>query len=265
MSILLVGQVLHMDMPPVRKLTLLALANYAKPNGYCYPSQKTLSADVGITTRALRDHLHALANDGWLTVIPGRGYNRPSRYVLNVEAIKEASDAAHTARSEERDAEDCDMEAEESSAKPARKNRKLTTREAEVDDREAEVDDKRTGSVLPPNRNDPSRTVSDPSFVRTRARRGPQPLTDEQRQRIIQDHPHIPDVSAEIDAALNHTASLKCKDTNLYVRTWLRRWTPPWQPRSVPAKANRWANVMVAAGSENARAPEYYEFGDEAE
>jgi len=72
-------------------------------------------------------------------------------------------------------------------------------------------------------------------------------------------------VSAEIDAALNHTASLKCKDTNLYVRTWLRRWTPPWQPRSVPAKANRWANVMVAAGSENARAPEYYEFGDEAE
>lgn len=46
--------------PAGRKFVLVALANYASEDGYCYPSQATLQAMTGQGERAVRDHLAAL-------------------------------------------------------------------------------------------------------------------------------------------------------------------------------------------------------------
>lgn len=46
--------------PAGRKFVLVALANYASEDGYCYPSQATLCAMTGQGERAVRDHLAAL-------------------------------------------------------------------------------------------------------------------------------------------------------------------------------------------------------------
>lgn len=47
-------------------------------------------------------------------------------------------------------------------------------------------------------------------------------LTDDQRTRIREDFPDIPDLMEEIDFALAHDAHKKCSDENLYLRHWLR-------------------------------------------
>jgi hypothetical protein len=52
--------------PSGRKFVLVALANYASEEGYCYPGQARLAHDTGQTTRSVREHLLALEADGYV-------------------------------------------------------------------------------------------------------------------------------------------------------------------------------------------------------
>lgn len=49
---------------PTAKLILLCLANYADEDGVCWPSQKRLAADTGVTDRAIRSNLVFLEDAG---------------------------------------------------------------------------------------------------------------------------------------------------------------------------------------------------------
>lgn len=225
-------------------LVLLALADIADDEGRCYPGIKSLAAKTRLSPRAVQYNIAALTASGELRIDAPRG----SQYGTNLYVVTPGGHPETTG-----------------DAKIASRNPLRVSDATFVEDTQpaARLDTQPTACNTSVDTLDLETSVT--RQLRTRAKRGPQPLTDEQRQRIIEDHPHIPDVSAEIDAALNHTASTKALNMNLYVRTWLRRWRDPRTLINVPVKANRWANVMVAAGSENARAPEYYEFGDEAE
>jgi hypothetical protein len=52
--------------PSGRKFVLVALANYASEDGYCYPSQAPLAADTGQTDRSVRQHLQDLEAEGYI-------------------------------------------------------------------------------------------------------------------------------------------------------------------------------------------------------
>jgi hypothetical protein len=77
-------------------------------------------------------------------------------------------------------------------------------------------------------------SVEVPKQKSTRAKPAHEPLTDEQRSKIVFDVVRggvwaEADVQAEIDAALNHDARFRNVSENLYVRNWLRKATPPRQ------------------------------------
>jgi DnaD/phage-associated family protein len=95
------------DLPLVanRKLILLSLADNASDNGRCWPSQNTIARRSAISVRHLRDHLHALVADGWLTVLSlGNGRGNSTEYLLNVERIK--ADATNARKAAKADADD---------------------------------------------------------------------------------------------------------------------------------------------------------------
>ena len=48
---------------PAAKFILVALANYADENGYCYPSQARLARDTGMSERSVRRHLSQLERE----------------------------------------------------------------------------------------------------------------------------------------------------------------------------------------------------------
>lgn len=52
--------------PAGLKFVLVALANYASEDGYCYPSQHTLSELTGQSERAVRGHLATLERRGFI-------------------------------------------------------------------------------------------------------------------------------------------------------------------------------------------------------
>ena len=63
------------DMPTPRKIVLLALVWRARDHGRAWPSVRRLTLDTGLSDRAVRYALQALAQDGYITVqrTPGRG------------------------------------------------------------------------------------------------------------------------------------------------------------------------------------------------
>ena len=54
------------DLPPTRKLVLAMLATHANKAGLAYPSQATLASECGLSERAVRGHLTAAREAGWL-------------------------------------------------------------------------------------------------------------------------------------------------------------------------------------------------------
>lgn len=50
--------------PSGKKFVLVALANFADEDGFCYPSQETLAVMTGQTARSVRSHLASLEEDG---------------------------------------------------------------------------------------------------------------------------------------------------------------------------------------------------------
>ena len=88
MSVRIIGDIFHLPLSCQSKLVLLALANYANDDGYCWPTQASLSSDTSLSQRRLRDHLHALTLDGWVRIMAlGNGRGKSTQYLLNVELI----------------------------------------------------------------------------------------------------------------------------------------------------------------------------------
>lgn len=81
------------DMPPTRKLILLALATHSNKGGRAWPGHALLADECGLSERSIRKHLAAASADGWLECTRrGRNVGRTagasvtSEYVLRVPA-----------------------------------------------------------------------------------------------------------------------------------------------------------------------------------
>ena len=58
------------------KMTFAMLLSYAWQKDYCYPGQKRLGEDLGLTDRSVRTHLKSLQGVGLLNIKrPGQGKN----------------------------------------------------------------------------------------------------------------------------------------------------------------------------------------------
>ncbi len=69
MSIDLVAAALWLEMPPIRKFVLVSLCENADQDGFCWPSQKYISARCSISVRSVIPHLRSLEKSGWLKVL----------------------------------------------------------------------------------------------------------------------------------------------------------------------------------------------------
>ena len=74
-------QVWSLDIPPHLKLVLLAIADSANDEGFCYPGQTKLAAKCSIKPRALRKNLADLETRG-LLVVSQRGQRRTNTYQI---------------------------------------------------------------------------------------------------------------------------------------------------------------------------------------
>lgn len=112
MSIQLVGQVLSSrdkKLTGTRKLVLVTLANYANERCECWPSQKVLAGDCGISVRALSDHLKGLEADGFVSrETQHLGAGRGSTTVYRIEARSLENAPEESARAENAHAKSVD-------------------------------------------------------------------------------------------------------------------------------------------------------------
>lgn len=74
MSVKIMTAVWAVDLPHADKIVLLALADNANDDGYCYPSSTTIARKCGMAERSVRRVITRLAVDGHITVTerPGR-------------------------------------------------------------------------------------------------------------------------------------------------------------------------------------------------
>jgi hypothetical protein len=188
MSIRILGDVLLLALPPVRKLVLVALADNANDTGYCWPNQETVAAKASISERNCRVNLHALVADDWITVVKvGNGRGNSSQYLLNVERIK--------------------CQASAFSEKGAK---------ADLRDTKADLRDTKADAPHQTNRQEPS--LIEPSVI-SRARRST--LSDEFLQTVQGEEPDL-DIPAFAADYLNWTGSSKHTDKERGFRNQLR-------------------------------------------
>lgn len=55
--------------PSTAKFVLVALANYADDDGYCFPGQKRLAEDTCQSERSVRSHLASLERRGLIPIL----------------------------------------------------------------------------------------------------------------------------------------------------------------------------------------------------
>jgi biotin operon repressor len=66
------------------KLAFAMLLSYAWQNDFCFPGQKRLADDMGITDRSVRTHLKALESNGLLVIVQ-RGQGKTNLYELSLK------------------------------------------------------------------------------------------------------------------------------------------------------------------------------------
>jgi hypothetical protein len=66
------------------KLAFAMLISYAWQNDFCFPGQRRLAEDMGVTERCVRTHLKALEASGALA-IKQRGQGKTNIYELNLK------------------------------------------------------------------------------------------------------------------------------------------------------------------------------------
>ena len=86
------GNVLYFEMDARRKLVLVVLADNSNDDGYCGPSLELIALKASISIRKCRDHLHALEQEGWVNIAPGRGGGLVNRYYLNLDKIRQGAE-----------------------------------------------------------------------------------------------------------------------------------------------------------------------------
>jgi hypothetical protein len=79
------------DLRGERKLALLAMADWANDEGYCWPSLNSLARKCSIARRSALRIVQHLEQAGYVTSIPGRGRGHPNRYHLNFPPVKGAT------------------------------------------------------------------------------------------------------------------------------------------------------------------------------
>jgi hypothetical protein len=84
----LVAACLWLDLSTARKLVLLSLCENADEEGYCFPSQAYIAFRASLSERAVRDHLHGLETDGYLSTLQlGRGRVGATERLLDIDRI----------------------------------------------------------------------------------------------------------------------------------------------------------------------------------
>lgn|SRR5579871_1229262 len=68
---------------PGAKLAYAMLLKYAWQNDYCFPGQRRLSKDMGVTDRSVRTYLQELEQKQFIS-IRQRGLGKPNLYELNL-------------------------------------------------------------------------------------------------------------------------------------------------------------------------------------
>lgn len=113
--------------PPTRKLVLLALASFVNKRGVAFPTQQQLAEACGLTPRAIRSHLAAAIECGWVERTRVGRSGVASEYVLKLSTAGTAVPP------------------------PTGTQVPLGERQAEREDAQAEPDDTSTGTGVPTN------------------------------------------------------------------------------------------------------------------
>ena len=69
------------------KLTYAVLLKYAWQNDFCFPGQKRLADDIGVTKRSLFSFVKELEKAGFIK-IQRRGQDKANQNILNLKARK---------------------------------------------------------------------------------------------------------------------------------------------------------------------------------
>lgn len=82
----------HGPVNNTRKMILVALANYADPEGRCWPSVAKISQMASCSRSSVFAHMNVLCDGGWLQRMPDfrpNGSRKCSKYLINVSRLKQ--------------------------------------------------------------------------------------------------------------------------------------------------------------------------------
>ena len=218
------------------KLVLLALADHADDEGYCWPGTTGIAVKCSISRPTLNKHLHTLADLKILCVAhrqDGAGRTISNGYQLHLSGVCKACKhgtievKSHVYRPV---APSCPEPSPYPSPEPG-----TTPGEGFATE---------VAQPSPAPKGAKRAKVSKPAQI---------PFKEADRERLATKYQdQLQDVGFHIDQALNHTASLKCKSLPIYVDGWLRRETArvPRNGRpalfSAPAPPAAWPAVRVS-------------------
>jgi hypothetical protein len=86
--------------PPARKLLLLVVANYADSQGVCWPSQKTLSEDTGMSLDTVQRQIKKLKDDGFISIArPPKRRGQWQTFIYQLDMSEQETKPQNAARS----------------------------------------------------------------------------------------------------------------------------------------------------------------------
>ncbi len=94
MSIRLMSTVWSLDLPPTDKFVLLALADWADKEGYCWPYIRQLAEKTSLSERQVQRLLNRLEKNGLLEIARNAGRGNRSLYRIRVEELKKVAQAS---------------------------------------------------------------------------------------------------------------------------------------------------------------------------
>jgi len=227
LSAILFGLIKFTDIPGTKRAIMWVLADHANDQGVSWPNRATLSSEVGVGEKPLRDNLRALEQEGWLSMELGNGRGNPTRYFLNVSKLRTAAKGFDEAFPHEAIKGGSEREALERG----------------VSDKGGHLEPLKGGTSFPkgwyPTFNEPSRTIKEPSG------RKPRPLSDDERAKLHAEFGAMfPDLDNRIEDILAHGGLAKWKTEFNPVRNWLRGDAEKLRQRqSSPAQRNGYGSA----------------------
>jgi len=229
MSAILFGLIKFTDIPGTKRAIMWVLADHANDQGVSWPNRATLSSEVGVGEKPLRDNLRALEQEGWLSMELGNGRGNPTRYFLNVSKLRTAAKGFDEAFPHEAIKGGSEREALERG----------------VSDKGGHLEPLKGGTSFPkgwyPTFNEPSITIIEPSLPKkARVPHEHLGLTEDEMCKLrTRWSGKLTDLDERIEEALGHTAAKKWTNKYLGVNNWLRSAydrLPAWQKISTNAQ-----------------------------